>query len=69
LSDPNTLGLAWFAKPKALRSGIVVVIVVVIVVIIVVIVVVIQVNLDQICLSDLSNVDLKIIYKRSINNL
>jgi len=61
LSDPNTLGLAWFARPKTLRSGIVVVVVVVIVV---VVVVVIQVNLGQICLLDLSNVDLKIIYKQ-----
>jgi signal transduction histidine kinase len=68
LSDPNTLGLTWFARPKALRSGIVVVVVVV-VIIVVVVVVVIQVNLGQIRLSDLSNVDLKIIYKRSINNL
>jgi hypothetical protein len=58
LSDPNTLGLAWFAKPKALRSGIV------FVVVIIVVVVVVQVNLGQICLSDLSNVDLKIIYKQ-----
>jgi signal transduction histidine kinase len=62
------LGLTWFARPKALRSGIVVVVVVV-VIIVVVVVVVIQVNLGQIRLSDLSNVDLKIIYKRSINNL
>jgi len=69
LSDPNTLGLTWFARPKALRSGIVVVVVVVVVIIVVVVVVVIQVNLGQIRLSDLSNVDLKIIYKRSINNL
>ena len=51
------MGLTWFARPKALRSGIVVVVVVVVVV-------VIQVNLGQICLLDLSNVDLKIIYKQ-----
>ena len=40
-----------------------------IIITIIVIIMIIQVKLGQTCLSDPSNVGLKIIYKRSINNL
>jgi hypothetical protein len=40
-----------------------------IIVVVIVIIMIIQVNRGQTYLSDPSNVDLKIIYKRSINNL
>jgi hypothetical protein len=67
LLGPSTLSVAWFASSMAFRYGMVVVVVVVY--IIIVIIIIIQVNLGQTCLSDPSNVGLKIIYKPSINNL
>ena len=45
------------------------IIVVVVVLIIIIIIIIIQINLGQTCLTGPSNVGLKIIYKRSINNL
>jgi hypothetical protein len=50
-------------------SMIIIIIVVVVMIIIVIVIVMFQVNLGPICLSNLSNVSQKIIYKQSINKL
>jgi hypothetical protein len=75
LPDPTKLGLDMIADPSTLDLVFVVVIfcivstIIIIVIIFSVIIIIIQVNLGHTYLSNSSNSGLKIIYKRSINNL
>ena len=47
----------------------IIIIIIIIIVVVMIIIVMFQVNLGPICLSNLSNVSQKIIYKQSINKL